>query len=478
MTRALLVASAFALMAGPALAQAPTPAPSPSETPLAVNTGLWERSTLLGDLGGLRTRLSDAGITVNLVEQTDLHGNTSDGYKQGATYDGLTTLTMQLDTEKAGLWAGGMFNVSGLQIHGRNLSQYYLGSLQTSSGIEALPTTRLWEIWYQHSFLEGAFDVKLGQQSIDQEFISSANGAIFINNAMGWPLLPSMDMYAGGPVYPLSSLGVRFRGTPMQNVSLLGGVFQDNPPGGPFANDSQLRGSTRWGGNFNLRTGALFIAEAQYALNQPLAPGAAAGASKPLGLPASYKIGAWYDTAAFPDQRLDTAGIARASAASNGNPKMRKGNYSVYGVADQGIWRPSPDSPMLVSLFARAMGSTGDRNLVDFSINGGVTVKALIPGRENDTLGLGFGVGTIGSSARQADRDRIALGGALGSTSPVRSNETFIEVTYQAQVTPWLQIQPDFQYVIRPAGGVPNPYNPARRLGDEAVFGVRTSITF
>lgn len=477
MFRVASVTSALVLMAGPVLAQAPSTAPSPAEAPAPVDASIWERSNLLGDVGNVRVRLLDAGVTVNLVEQTDVHGNSSGGFKQGATYGGLTTLTVQLDTEKAGMWAGGLFNASALQIHGRNLSQYYLGTLQTSSGIEALPATRLWELWYQHSFADGAFDVKLGQQSIDQEFITSSNAAIFINTAMGWPLLPSVDLYAGGPTYPLSSLGVRFRGTPMENISLLGGVFQDNPPGGPFANDSQLRGSTRGGGNFNLRTGALFIAEAQYAVNQPLTAGAPPDAPKPSGLPSSYKIGAWYDTAGFPDQRFDTAGIRLASSGSNGHPKLRKGNYSVYGVADQGIWQPSPDSPMLVSLFARAMGSTGDRNLVNFSLNGGVTIKALIPSRDNDTLGIGFGVGSIGSSARQADRDRIALNGP-STLALVRSNETFIEVTYQAQVTPWLQVQPDFQYVMRPAGGVPNPYSPARRLGDEAIFGVRTSITF
>jgi porin len=304
--------------------------------------------------------------------------------------------------------------------------------------------------------------------------MTSPNGAIFINTAMGWPLLPSVDMYAGGPAYPLSSLGIRFRGTPAENVTLLGGVFQDNPVGGTFYNDGQLRGSTRWGGNFNLRTGALFIAEAQYAINQPPAPGAPADAPKPTGLPSSFKIGAWYDTASFPDQRLDTAGLPLNAATSNGNPKMRRGNYSIYGVIDQGIWQPSPDSPLLVSLFARAMGTTGDRNLVNFSVNGGVTVKGLIPGRDSDTLGLGFGVGTLGSSAQQFDRDR----NAAGTIGPVRSNETFFEVTYQAQVTPWLQVQPDAQYVIRPAGGVPNPYRPGSVLKDELVLGVRANVTF
>jgi porin len=32
--------------------------------------------------------------------------------------------------------------------------------------------------------------------------------------------------------------------------------------------------------------------------------------------------------------------------------------------------------------------------------------------------------------------------------------------------------------VFRPGGGIPNPNNSTQRVGDEAVFGVRTTITF
>jgi porin len=103
--------------------------------------------------------------------------------------------------------------------------------------------------------------VKIGQQSLDQEFMTSQYSGLFLNTMMGWPMLPSADLYAGGPAYPLSSLGIRLRTQLGNGFTALGGVFQDNPPGGPFNGDSQLLGSTRWGGNFNLRTGALFIAE-------------------------------------------------------------------------------------------------------------------------------------------------------------------------------------------------------------------------
>jgi porin len=61
---------------------------------------------------------------------------------------------------------------------------------------------------------------------------------------------------------------------------------------------------------------------------------------------------------------------------------------------------------------------------------------------------------------------------------PARSSETITNATYLYQVTPWLQLQADFQYVFRPAGGIPNPENPSQRVGNEAVVGVRTNIMF
>ena len=53
-----------------------------------------------------------------------------------------------------------------------------------------------------------------------------------------------------------------------------------------------------------------------------------------------------------------------------------------------------------------------------------------------------------------------------------------LELTYQAQIAPWWQVQPTAQYVFNLNGGVPNPQQPARRLPDAAVLGVRTTVTF
>src|SRR5208283_2045785 len=116
---------------------------------------------------------------------------------------------------------------------------------------------------------------------------------------------------------------------PTDAVTVLAGVFQDNPPGGPFNNDGQLLGASRDGANFNLRTGALFIAELQYAVNQPAGDNSKAASG---GLPATYKIGAWFDTAKFPDQRFDDLGLSLADPASSGNPRMHWHDYSLYAV--------------------------------------------------------------------------------------------------------------------------------------------------
>ena len=427
-------------------------------------------------MGGLRTFLGRYGVTLTLTDVNEVLGNTSGGLKQGATYDAATTLTLQMDTQKAFGWDGGTINVSGLQLRGRSLSQYYLDNLQTVSGISAAPTTRLWEIWYQQAFADGKYDVRLGQQSVDQEFMVSQGSALYLNTMMGWPMIPSADLYAGGPAFPLSSLGVRFRAQPISGVTVLAGVFQDNPPGGPFDDDSQLRGSTRWGGNFNLRTGALFIAEVQYTLNQP-SNGDMDRGNGSAGLPGTYKLGAWFDTAAFPNQRYDTMGVPLASPASNGMPQMNQHNASLYAVVDQMVWRPSEDSPRSLSVFARAMGAPDDRNLISFSVNAGVNLKAPLPGRDDDTFGVGFGVAKVSSYAAGFDQDTNYYGTAPFPV-PTRSTETFLEVTYQIQVTPWLQIQPDFQYIFNPGGGIANRDNPELRLKNEAVFGVRSSVTF
>jgi porin len=425
---------------------------------------------LLGDIGGLRPLLGTHGITFSLSEKGEIFGNLTGGIHQGFEYAGLTTMALSLDTEKAFGWRGGTFHASAFQIHGRNLSADNLAVLQLASNIDANRSTRLWELWYQQALPGLNADVKLGQQSVDQEFLTSDYAGLFINAMNGWPELPSSALYAGGPVYPLSALGLRLRAKPMERLTLLAGVFDDNPPGGPFADDSQTRDGEASGTRFNLGTGALFLGEIQYRTARP--PFAAGRYSD---LPGTYKLGLWADTGAFPDQRFDTAGLSLAAPDSTGVARLHHGNFSLYGILDQAVWRPDPHGAQLLGVFLRAMGAPGDRNLVDFSLNAGFDLKAPLPGRDQDAFGISYGLARISGRAAALDRDRAFF---TGLPLPVGSNEQIVEVTYLWQITPWWQLQPDFQYVFNPGGGIGNPDNPVRRIGDEAVLGLRTRIAF
>ena len=221
--------------------------------------------------------------------------------------------------------------------------------------------------------------------------------------------------------------------------------------------------------NLHLHTGALFIAEAQYNRNVK-APG---DAKAPEGLPTSMKIGLYVDTAKFNDQQLAANGTWLA-ANPQLSPAKVQGNNALYAMIDQGIWKPAPDSPRVLSVFLRGLTAPTKQNLIDVSLNGGLTLTAPLEGRDDDTVGLGFGYAHLSSRAQAYDRDVAILNGNL---TPVRSSETFIEATYQAQIAPWLQVQPDLQYVMSPGGGVNNPVT-GRKLGNEVICGIRSNITF
>lgn len=347
---------------------------------------------------GLRPALDKYGVQLTILENIETFGNLSGGVKQGWEANGLTTVTLQMDTEKAFGLKGGTFNVSGLQIWGGNLTADNLMVLQTLTDIEAPVGVRLWELWYQQKFGD-KFDVKVGQQSLDEEFTIAPTANTFFLSAMsGWPGVPTIDLPGGGPAYPLAALGVRGRAQLSDSVTLLGGVFSGSPiprnsPNGPESNPH--------GVSFPLDTGALAIAELQYALGS-----SASGKPSADGpLPGVYKIGAWYDSYKFPDQQYDTIGLPLASPLSNGNPAEHHGDFSLYGVVDQMVWRSKDNANRSVNVFFRPMFTPfGDRNLVSASVNAGFALKAPLPTRDNDIFGIEMGTVWATSGASNFDR--------------------------------------------------------------------------
>ncbi|MBN8891645.1 MAG: carbohydrate porin [Rhodospirillales bacterium] len=446
MRRALL---ATALLGGGLIAAVPTAAQTAPADPPRV--GLWERDALLGDLGGVRPALAAWGLTFGLSETSEVLGNVSGGLRRGAVYEGATLMSVTLDTgQRLGI-PDGTFMVSAYQIHGHGLSTDNIGNLNVASGIEGPRSTRLFELWYEQALLDGQLAIRVGQQAADSEFAVAGHAGVFINAGFGWPTLSAADLPGGGPAYPTATPGVRVKWQATDQVAALLGVYNGDP-----ADNGD-------GTAFRLNKGVFVIGELQYA--RP----------KEAGLPGTYKIGAWYNSNAFADQRYGADGLSLANPASIGTPLSHRNNWSVYAVLDQMLYRAPGSEDGGLAVFARIAGAPGDRNAVDLFLNAGLTYKGLVPGRADDTAGIGVVYARVSRRAAGLDSD---TGFYSGGWYPVRGSETAVELTYQAQVAPWWVVQPDLQYVFNPGGGLPDPNRPGRRIGGAAILGLRTVVTF
>ena len=164
------------------------------------------------------------------------------------------------------------------------------GNLETVSNIEALPTTRLYRLYFEQSLFEDRASVRLGQIAADDEFITSDTAGGLINGTFGWPAWTAADVRGGGPAYPLPQLGVRLQVKPAADFDLRAAVFTGNP-GGKNCPSGDPQQCDPHGVLFPFSGGTLWIGEVAYSANS--GKGAA-------GLPGVYKLGGWYETGPFP----------------------------------------------------------------------------------------------------------------------------------------------------------------------------------
>jgi porin len=149
------------------------------------------------------------------------------------------------------------------------------------------------------------------------------------------------------------------------------------------------------------------------------------------------------------------------------------GDGGIYGMIDQMLYRVPGTDDQGLSAFVRAGGVPNDRNLINFYADGGIVYKGITPGRPDDKVGVAAALARVGDNARGLDADIGQFGNFY---HPVRSSEAMIEMMYQAQLTPWLMVQPDLQYIVNLGGGVLNPDGTLRK--NAWVIGIRSTINF
>ncbi len=404
------------------------------------------------DVGHLRKSLADAGFAVGGLYLGETFANTG-GIHQGATYDGVLWTYLIGDLHKAGLWKGLCFYTDAYQIHGRSITADNIGSLVTVSNYEALPSTRLSELWLEQHMLNDHLTVRVGQLTADTEFLLSSGGSNFLDSTWAWATLPSADLPGGGPSYPLATPGVRVALKPNDKWSLMLGVYNGDPAGAHCTGNPQVCDDN--GLDFRFDSPPLLMAEGRYTYNQ----------DGPL--PGTLKIGGWNQFGTFHRQPFGS-GIPTVAMTFNSVPI--ESDWAIYGIIDQRIWRV-PDSKDAggIGLFGRVIGAPTEQNLVDFYADGGITFSGMIPQRADDILGIGFAYTRISNDVHGFD-------GGAGPPS-ARTHETLLEICYTAHLKSGWTLQPDFQYIWQPGGGVSEPSGKGT-IPNAAVWGVRTTINF
>ena len=147
-------------------------------------------------------------------------------------------------------------------------------------------------------------------------------------------------------------------------------------------------------------------------------------------LPGEYKIGGYFDTSKAPDEF---------------NPKHQDvGRMGFYLEGQQKVFAlPSnPKRGLTLSSFYAA--GDQDTSLMKQTWHFGGTWQGTFPGRDLDTVNLGWVAATINS--RLVQREKLAHQLSQGAT------EELVELNYNIVLGPWLNIRPGVQYDVDPSG--------------------------
>lgn len=416
-------------------------------------------------LGILPNPLLPYGIKFAATYIGEVLGNPSGGARRGTVYDGRLNLAVDADLQKLTGVDKFTFHANLFQLHGDGLSRSYLQNLMVVSGIEALPTTRLYELWFEKKWGHDAVSLKAGQLAADSEFFNTRYTDVFTSASLGWPAITSLNLPSGGPSPPLAAVGARLMWNIGDAVTLSGAVFNGDAAG-PGLGDPQER--NRYGTDFRINDPALIMGQVQYAWNNRKGDPRLSGA---------LKLGGWYQAGDFADQRYDIDGRSLADPASNGMAYQHRGNHGVWVVGEQEVAHFDGDDERIAAVFFRASSSPSDRNLIDFYADAGIEFIGLDPKRTHDKFGFAVGHAHVSRSVQRLDLDYRQF---LNMEAPIRYAETMVSAAYQYEIMSGWIFQPSFQYLIHPGGGSTGPagVRAYQKLGNASVIGLRTVVKF
>jgi porin len=461
------IASIVLLGVGLLLASAPVRA-QPYATPPTWGGDFWSRPRLTGDWGGLRDELAAKGVVFDVDLLVTPQDTLSGGRSTGGDTWGNADYTLNVDTEKAGLWPGGFLKVSVDSSFGTELSNS--GAIVPVNTATLIPapndrTTTLMNATFMQ-FLSEKFGLVLGKFDTfaagGQEFYGDYNTQ-FLNAAFNFPMtLEQVPVSAfGGGVIVLPTEGT--------TLSLLAlgsdGTPTDNNVGDAFKNGTMVVGSAQvtikpFGLIGHQNFGFSWTNQERFSLEQD---------------PSNLALILLQDR--FP--RLENPGPVLEQILARFFPGLiaptvpanrESSSWSVSYAFDQYLWQPAGDPHHGIGVFFSAGASDGNPNPIKYAFLAGLGGKGMVPGRPNDTFGLGFARTQFSSAFIPFLRQRLDLG---------LDHEDSFEAFYNLALTGWLSVTADLQ-VIDPALKKTLPDSGLRLMNvdNATVAGIRFRVRF
>lgn len=129
------------------------------------------------------------------------------------------------------------------------------------------------------------------------------------------------------------------------------------------------------------------------------------------GLDGKLKLGGWRHFGSFTDLRFDTAGLSLADPASSGMPASLSGDYGLYAVFEQKLYRVGRDDDRGIGVFGRGSYGPSDRNLIDVYADCGLEFIGLADARPHDKFGIAAAYAHVSRRAQALDRDFQSISG-------------------------------------------------------------------
>ena len=400
---------------------------------------LWERPTLTGQWQGYRGEFKSSGVDIQSHVIADIMGNVRGGVSQKTSLVENWELGLSLNLDQLIGWSGGSFQFSALQNNGSSPSSY-IGDVQTANNIEAMQTIRLYELWIEQNLLENKLSLLAGVYDLNSEFDFMESSTLFLNSSQGLGGALAASGLNGISTFPATALSARVKYLPAPSWYIQAAV-SDGVPGIRHV-DWQLDEQS---GMFGVGEVGFLISAADGSQSQdPLSDRFHIKRHTAADYMLKASVGFWMYNRNFVQRRY---GVAAGGS---------RNETGAYLLVDSQTLSWIDKSLRNLSWHGRFGIADNQLSRFRYYFGTGFTYQNIITGISNDEMGIS--VSMVKNSA--VFKRQLSMQNA--------QPEIAFEWTYQANVTPWLVVQPDLQYILNP--GATNVLPDALVVGLRSVF--------